>query len=389
MQRLKNRGTQPFRAQPVFNNWDVVAKAWYIAFPSHELGKRGVSSRDICGQRVVFWRGEDGKVRATDAFCPHMGTDLGIGRVDGTGIRCFFHHWKFEGDGRCADIPCLNDEEDSAIPGGAKLASYAVEEKYGFVWIWPEAEAPATVVEHEELKGREVLWLHGEPFTRRCHHHVNMINGIDAQHLRTVHKIHIDMEVEIREGSGGRVMDFLLRGEIPTVTARERFARKLLGARYEYAMRYADASIGCLTLMKNVTLFGGKRKLPELTMIFAYRPLEPGRTLVQPIYLAPKGSGLFGGLKARFKCHATRRAFFALRDEDGQIYENIRFHPGTLLPIDAPVARFISRVNQLEPSKWSRTTPAVESAPCELTARAGETGVSGEAHATPDCVRGY
>ena len=134
---------------------------------------------------------------------------------------------------------------------------------------------------------------------------------------------------------------------------------------------------------------GGKRKLPELTMIFAYRPLEPGRTLVQPIYLAPKGSGLFGGLKARFKCHATRRAFFALRDEDGQIYENIRFHPGTLLPIDAPVARFISRVNQLEPSKWSRTTPAVESAPCELTARAGETGVSGEAHATPDCVRGY
>lgn len=82
----------------IFNNWDVVAKGWYIACPSRDLLRCQAKSLDICGQKIVVFRGQDGTVRALDAYCPHLGTDLGIGRVDGNLIRCFFHHWAFDGE---------------------------------------------------------------------------------------------------------------------------------------------------------------------------------------------------------------------------------------------------------------------------------------------------
>ena len=43
-----------------------------------------------------------------------------------------------------------------------------------------------------------------------------------------------------------------------------------------------------------------------------------------------------------------------LRDEDGLIYDNIRFRPAALLAMDAPVARFLQFVNRQPPSCWSR-----------------------------------
>jgi phenylpropionate dioxygenase-like ring-hydroxylating dioxygenase large terminal subunit len=353
MLRGRNATTQPFRTMPVFNNWDVVAKAWYLAMPSRELARRSARSMDLCGQWVVLFRGEDGTVRALDGYCPHMGTDLGIGSVVGNEIRCFFHHWRYDGNGRCTNIPC-----QAEIPRNARLQSYCVQEKYGFIWVYPDRAAPATVVEHSELEGQDVVWSHGEPYERSCHHHVTMINGIDPQHLRTVHGIDIAMQMDLHENDRQGLIDITLSGELPAARWRERAARRLLGARYSYRMRYAQASIGCLTMLKGVSWFGGGRSIPELYMIFAYRPLARGRTLVQPIYLARRRAGVRGWLVERFLMWLTRRMMLALQGEDGKVYENMRFATEALLPIDAPVAKFIAHVNRLEPSPWSARSPS-------------------------------
>lgn len=355
MLRVKNAGTQPFKTMPVFNNWDVVAKAWYIAIPSGQLRLGKARSMDLCGQWVVLFRGMDGRVRALDGFCPHMGTDLGIGRVVGNEIRCFFHHWHFDGKGQCTHVPCQPE-----VPFGARLQSYAVEEKYGFIWVYPDRLAPASVVVHSELEEEDLVWVHGRPYERSSHHHVTMINGIDPQHLRTVHGIEISMEMDLRENEHEGLLDITLTGELPASRSVERLARWLLGARYSYKMRYASASIGCLTILKGVSWFGSGRSLPELYMIFAYRPLAPGRTLVQPIYLARRRPGVFGWLTSLLLIWLTQRALIALRGEDGMVYENMRFQPGALIPIDAPVAKFIAHVNRLEISMWSRNRGATQ-----------------------------
>ncbi len=45
---------------------------------------------------------------------------------------------------------------------------------------------------------------------------------------------------------------------------------------------------------------------------------------------------------------------YLLRDEDGKVYDNMRFNSERLLPIDAPVVRYIAHVNKLPASVWSR-----------------------------------
>jgi 3-ketosteroid 9alpha-monooxygenase subunit A len=44
-------------------------------------------------------------VTALDLRCPHMGADLGFGRVKADTIVCPFHQWAFDSTGRCVDIP--------------------------------------------------------------------------------------------------------------------------------------------------------------------------------------------------------------------------------------------------------------------------------------------
>lgn len=327
----------------IFNNWDVIAHGWYIACPSRELLRGKAKSLDICGRKIVVFRGSDGKVRALDAYCPHMGTDLGIGHVDGNLIRCFFHHWAFDGEGNCQNIPC-----QSAIPEKAHLQSYATEEKYDSIWVYPDAKAPASVAEFDELKDKSIVMLYEKAFERNCHHHICMMNGIDAQHLQTVHNLDVKMSLFLHQNQSGTLIDFTLKGELPQTTLKQRIGRIVLGKNYSYSMRYADGCIGLLTMMKNVQVF------PSLHMIFAYTPVAPGKTRIQPIYVAEKRKGILGWLLTRLLLLFTKIGYYVLRDEDGKIYDNIRFNPNALLSIDTPVTKYINYVNQLEPSIWSR-----------------------------------
>lgn len=285
------------------------------ACPSRDVPKGKVKSVDICGQKIAIFRGEDGKVRALDAYCRHMGTDLGIGQVDGNLVRCFFHHWTFDGKGKCQDIPC-----QKAIPEKAKIQAYDTEEKYDFIWVYPDTKATEPVAEFDELKDKPIKTLHDKAFERSCHHHICMMNGIDAQHLQTIHNFHINMELFLHQNQSGTTVDFTLKGELPKTTLKEQIARKTLGLTYEYSMRYANGCIGLLTTMKNVKF------LPELHMIFAYNPVSSGRTRIYPIYITENRKGIFGWFWTRILLLLTKVSYYSLKNEDGKIYDNIQFN---------------------------------------------------------------
>lgn len=342
-----NQVTQPIRALPVFNNWDVVANAWYFAFASAELKNGEVKKLLIGTQHLVVFRTEDGDVRCMDGFCPHMGIDLSLGKVIGSDLRCVFHHWKFDGHGACVDVPCQKH-----IPKNLKSRAYKTVEKYGAVWIHPDSENPTPFPEFQQYSGVDTTAVVGVPYQRGCHHHVPMINGIDPQHLRTIHNLNIEMGIEVDEEQDR--LTYHLEGEVPQATLRERFARFLFGNRYGYTVSYAGGTLGLLTTLQHARLLGTKLQPPSLTMIFAYRPTSDRRTLVVPIYITKKRRGLFGQLMSRLLLTAIKYSFYALRDEDGQIYENIRFNHQALLPIDKPLGQFIAYVNRLTPSVWSK-----------------------------------
>ena len=55
---------------------------------------------------LAVFRGESGQSYIVDAYCPHLGANLGVGgTVDGECIACPFHGWTFRGDdGKCVKI---------------------------------------------------------------------------------------------------------------------------------------------------------------------------------------------------------------------------------------------------------------------------------------------
>ena len=118
-------------------------------------------------------------------------------------------------------------------------------------------------------------------------------------------------------------------------------------------MKYADGCLAALTTMKNVKLFGKYDILPKMHMLFAYQKVEEGKTLVQPIFVTKKRKGVTGKIISSFCLYLTRLGFNALQGEDGEVYNNIRFNTECLLPIDAPVGKYIRYINNLESSKWS------------------------------------
>lgn len=93
---------------------------WYRICDSEDVAKRGeLKHIYVLGREMVVFRSDDehAQVSVVDAFCVHMGANLGVGGkvVPGTScLQCPFHLWEFDGkSGRCTKIPYL---ETSKIP---------------------------------------------------------------------------------------------------------------------------------------------------------------------------------------------------------------------------------------------------------------------------------
>ncbi|PIQ27389.1 aromatic ring-hydroxylating dioxygenase subunit alpha [bacterium (Candidatus Blackallbacteria) CG17_big_fil_post_rev_8_21_14_2_50_48_46] len=341
-----NRNTQKQSQHPIFNNAQVIPEGWYFLCQSKELRPKQIKDFKIGAQKLVVYRGESGKVYTLDSYCAHMGADFKIGKVVAENIQCFFHQWQYAGSGNCVKIPC-----QAEIPARAKVQAYPTVEKYGAVWCYAGPIAHTPLLEVPDLEGKETITRFDRANFSKGHHHISMINGIDPQHLATVHDLNIQMELEVQEDQ--TQIFFSLTGDTPRGSWTEKMMYFFIGKRYCYQMKYADACLASLTILKNVYFLKESWKWPALHMFYAYRPLEDGSSLTFPIYITSLEPGVWGKIKSHFRLWLTKRLYYFLKDDDEIIYDNIRFNTHNLLNMDAPVSRYIRYVNKLKKSLWS------------------------------------
>ena len=105
---------------------------------SEEVKRGQILCRHYFNQELVIYRGDDGVVRIARAFCPHMGAHLGrVGKLEGNILRCGFHGFRYDGEGRCVATPY-----GSPPPAGAKLRFWEAREQNGLILTWYGASAP-------------------------------------------------------------------------------------------------------------------------------------------------------------------------------------------------------------------------------------------------------
>ncbi len=159
---------------------------WFQVAYSDELEKGGVLPLHYFGRELVLFRGEDGAARVLDAYCAHLGAHLGYGgRVEDGTIRCPFHAWRYNGEGRCVEAPYA-----TKIPPLAKLRPWPVDEVNGLIMVYHHMRdrSPGWQVPVLEEHG-SANWT--DYFRRRwkirTHNQEMAENAVDSAHFKYVH----------------------------------------------------------------------------------------------------------------------------------------------------------------------------------------------------------
>ena len=78
---------------------------WQPVYHAMDLKPGEAKPLRIMGELFTIYRGDGGSVHVVDRSCPHRGMQLSAASVEGDAIRCFYHGWKFGGDGQCIEQP--------------------------------------------------------------------------------------------------------------------------------------------------------------------------------------------------------------------------------------------------------------------------------------------
>jgi phenylpropionate dioxygenase-like ring-hydroxylating dioxygenase large terminal subunit len=100
---------------------------------SRELGPGTALARRVLDEPLVVFRDARGRAVALRDRCVHRNAPLSAGVVVGGRLRCGYHGWLYDGEGRVVEVPSLG-------PSGCGLArrsarGYTVRERDGYVYV--------------------------------------------------------------------------------------------------------------------------------------------------------------------------------------------------------------------------------------------------------------
>lgn len=199
----------------VIENRPYLMNAWYVAALSNEVEAQSLFSRKILDTSVLIYRKQDGMPVAMQDRCPHRFAPLHLGKRDGDDIVCHYHALRFDCAGQCTHNP----HGDGKIPKAAKVQTFPILERFGFIWIWmgDETPDPARLPDFSPLdEGHENGVAHTYMHLK-ANYELIIDNVMDLSHIDHVHS-----EIITTRGE--------LSPKIPEIEQQERAIR----ARWEW-----------------------------------------------------------------------------------------------------------------------------------------------------------
>jgi len=171
-------------------------RGWFMVARSQDV-QSGVMSVRYFGEDMVIYRGQSGKAYMVEAYCPHMGTHLGLNKtsyivkdsthIEGDNIRCPYHGWRFGPDGRCNQIAY----SPVSPPKAAVLRRWQIVERAGCLWAWYDPEGGEPDYDLPAFENYDaphwVNWDLRHLGDMDCHPQEVVDNIADKAHLEPVH----------------------------------------------------------------------------------------------------------------------------------------------------------------------------------------------------------
>jgi phenylpropionate dioxygenase-like ring-hydroxylating dioxygenase large terminal subunit len=287
------------------NDDGAFQQCWYPVALAAEVKSGTHLGQDFLGTRVIVYRDPEGKPVVQSAWCPHLGADLAAGQMVDGRVRCAFHHWSFAADGRCVAIPT-----GDKIPQEARIANYPAAEALGLIWafngttpLYPPPSMPGA--EDSDLATQTVRYG-----MRPIDPWVAVSNGVDFQHLRSLHGLRTETPELVEVGPYG--LEFTM--ETP-----------------HYRQHGRISGVNCFA--QHLTV--GPQ---DMFMMFCGAPIARGRTMAYNTVAVVKGEA------EEARLTGVRTMVDRLLAEDAPILSTIRFRKGVLVPSDRHLARFLRYV---------------------------------------------
>ena len=158
---------------------------WYVAALSTEVKGEELFHRTILSKPVLIYRKMDGTPVAMLDRCPHRFAPLHVGKRAGDEISCLYHALRFDSEGQCTHNP----HGKGSIPKTAKVPTFPLMEKYGFIWIWmgDEAADPGKLPDYSILTNGHPNSVGHTYMYVKANYQVIVENLMDLSHVDYVH----------------------------------------------------------------------------------------------------------------------------------------------------------------------------------------------------------
>jgi len=204
--------TQTNRGTPM---GELMRRYWQPVALCEELPEGGAPIPvKIMGEELVLYRDEQGKLGLLGIHCPHRGADLSYGRVEEGGLRCIYHGWLFDKQGRCLDQPWE--------PGGGenreqiRNTAYPCHEQAGGIFAYMGPGEPPLFPNYEFLMAPAE-----RTYADKLFHEANYLQmnegSFDIPHLSFLHYTYYNQGITGRRPNGSETLSEELnrRGAAP------------------------------------------------------------------------------------------------------------------------------------------------------------------------------
>ncbi len=116
---------------------ELLRRYWLPIAAVSEFESISVKTVRLLGEDLTLYKDLSGTFGLVDRHCPHRRADTSYGFVEECGLRCNYHGWLFDENGRCTEQPY----EDVAAPQArfkdkVRIKAYPVEAHAGLLWAY-------------------------------------------------------------------------------------------------------------------------------------------------------------------------------------------------------------------------------------------------------------
>ena len=165
---------------------ELLRRYWTPACLTAEIPEPGSPPARVrlLGENLVAFRDTAGRVGLVQENCPHRGASLYFGRNEDASLRCVYHGWAFDVDGKCVDMP----SEPVPFCEKVKMRAYPAHESGGIVWAYLGPRETMTPFRDFGTDGRDAGEFIAAKQLTTCNWVQAMEGNLDTSHISHLHQ---------------------------------------------------------------------------------------------------------------------------------------------------------------------------------------------------------